>query len=197
MHLFIRVQNGLILDSSPIAEESLQTLVLQAGAYYSKETALEMGWYPVEKVCPAEFSERYQKMRDIMVIDEENKKVVWTIYVEDKSQVELNEQDEIKRNEVRAIRNQKLVATDWRVARANEMSVPLAQEWVDYRQALRDITDQSDPWYIEWPVAPDDTQEPIPVLTEFAPQETNNETPVLIEGVNYFPNLEAPPAVSQ
>lgn len=29
-----------------------------------------------------------------------------------------------------------------------------AQQWASYRQALRDITTQSDPFNIQWPVPP-------------------------------------------
>jgi hypothetical protein len=194
MHQFIRVSNGLILDESPISEESLMAIFGFEGIYYSRDTALEKGWYPVQRITPDEFSERYQKMRDTMVIDEENKKVVWTIYVEDKTQAELDEQDEIKRNEIRQARDLKLAATDWRVARANESGVPLAQEWVDYRQALRDITEQPDPWNTEWPEEPGNPWQPIPADTEYAPAEISNGTPVLIEGVNYFPDQEGPSA---
>jgi hypothetical protein len=131
-------------------------------------------------------------MRDIMTIDDENKKVVWTLYVEDKTHAELEEQDEIKRTEVREIRNVKLAATDWRVARANETGVPLAQEWIDYRQALRDVTEQSDPWNIEWPEEPGNPWVPLAADTEIAPPEVTNGTPVLIEGVNYIPDQEFP-----
>ena len=192
MHLFIRVRNGLIIDESPITEESLMAIFGFEGIYYARETALEKGWYPVERITPDEFSERYQKMRDNMIIDEANKKVVWTIYVEDKSQAELDAQDEIKRNEVRAIRDAKLAATDWRVARANESGVPLAQEWIDYRQALRDITEQPDPWFIEWPEEPGNPWQPLPINSDALPAEISNGTPVLIEGVNYLPDQEGP-----
>ena len=55
---------------------------------------------------------------------------------------------------VRAERDRLLTATDWRLLRAAETGVPVEVEWLEYRQALRDITDQSDPFNIVWPVAP-------------------------------------------
>lgn len=57
-------------------------------------------------------------------------------------------------DQVRAKRDQLMVATDWRALRANEQGVALAPEWLEYRQALRDVTMQSDPLRIEWPQAP-------------------------------------------
>ena len=53
---------------------------------------------------------------------------------------------------VRAQRNALLSASDW----TQLPDVPLAtkEAWAAYRQALRDVTMQSDPFAIDWPVAP-------------------------------------------
>lgn len=55
---------------------------------------------------------------------------------------------------VRARRDNLLLACDWVTLRAQEQGVPAPQEWLDYRQALRDVTEQQDPLNIVWPVAP-------------------------------------------
>ncbi len=44
--------------------------------------------------------------------------------------------------------------TDWIVTKAQEAGQTVLPEWIAYRQALRDITLQADPWAIAWPVAP-------------------------------------------
>ena len=53
---------------------------------------------------------------------------------------------------VRAERDAKLAASDW----TQLPDVPLAtkEAWAVYRQALRDVTLQPDPFAIDWPVAP-------------------------------------------
>jgi hypothetical protein len=53
---------------------------------------------------------------------------------------------------VRAQRNALLSASDW----TQLPDVPLAtkEAWAVYRQGLRDVTMQSDPFAIDWPVAP-------------------------------------------
>lgn len=51
-------------------------------------------------------------------------------------------------------RNRRLAETDWVVLRAADRGEPVPSEWLAYRQALRDITDQADPLAIVWPVAP-------------------------------------------
>lgn len=51
---------------------------------------------------------------------------------------------------VREERNIKLQETDWRAS----SDLTLSDDWKTYRQALRDITTQSDPDNITWPTKP-------------------------------------------
>ena len=55
---------------------------------------------------------------------------------------------------VKSQRDQLLQQSDWRVIKAADTGTPLSQEWKDYRQALRDITTQADPFNIIWPTPP-------------------------------------------
>jgi hypothetical protein len=56
---------------------------------------------------------------------------------------------------VRTQRDAELAKSDWRVIKSTETGVEMSAEWADYRQALRDITDQSGfPNEIEWPTEP-------------------------------------------
>ena len=57
---------------------------------------------------------------------------------------------------VRAERDRRIAATDWRVIVASESDEgsDLSSNWKNYRKALRDITEQSDPDNITWPTEP-------------------------------------------
>lgn len=55
---------------------------------------------------------------------------------------------------IKAKRDSLLTSSDWRVIKAADTGVPLAENWKVYRQILRDITTQSDPFRIIWPIAP-------------------------------------------
>ena len=48
---------------------------------------------------------------------------------------------------IREERNEKLGATDWRAS----SDLTISDAWKNYRQALRDITTQSNPYNITWP----------------------------------------------
>ena len=51
---------------------------------------------------------------------------------------------------IREQRDEKLQETDWRAS----SDLTLSDTWKTYRQALRDITTQSDPFNITWPTKP-------------------------------------------
>lgn len=54
-------------------------------------------------------------------------------------------------DEVKKERNKRLEETDWYVIRFIERAIPIPDEVTTYRKALRDITTQENPFFIEWP----------------------------------------------
>ena len=55
---------------------------------------------------------------------------------------------------IRARRDSELNATDWVITKYKEASSPVPEDWLVYRQSLRDISKQDDPFNIVWPVRP-------------------------------------------
>ena len=57
---------------------------------------------------------------------------------------------------VRSQRDRLLTESDWVVVKAKEehANASIDSNWIDYRTALRDITEQSDPDNITWPTKP-------------------------------------------
>lgn len=53
---------------------------------------------------------------------------------------------------VRAERDRRLQASDW--TQLPDVPIATKEAWAVYRQALRDITEQPDPFNIVWPVPP-------------------------------------------
>jgi hypothetical protein len=59
-------------------------------------------------------------------------------------------------DQVRAERDQLLAKTDWVVTKSYEINTTIPQEWLNYRQALRDIPQQTGfPDNVVWPTAPE------------------------------------------
>ena len=55
---------------------------------------------------------------------------------------------------IRSSRDALLSKSDWVVTKSLEQGQPTPPDWVQYRQGLRDITDQADPFNIIWPATP-------------------------------------------
>ena len=55
---------------------------------------------------------------------------------------------------VRELRDRLLQDCDWRVVRAAEQGQDMSDAWRLYRQQLRDITLQTNPQSIDWPIPP-------------------------------------------
>lgn len=69
-------------------------------------------------------------------------------------QVYLTQRAESQWNAVRQSRDQLLRETDWVTIRAQDTGTAVLPAWSTYRQALRDITQQADPFNITWPSKP-------------------------------------------
>lgn len=59
---------------------------------------------------------------------------------------------ETERQRVRFVRNQLLTESDW--TQLPDVPLSTKEAWAAYRQALRDITEQPDPFNITWPAVP-------------------------------------------
>jgi hypothetical protein len=78
---------------------------------------------------------------------------VWV--VTDASPEEIESRTQSQSQSVRTDRDEKLSACDWVVIKATETEVPEIEAWKAYRQALRDIPQQSGfPWNVVWPQQP-------------------------------------------
>jgi hypothetical protein len=54
---------------------------------------------------------------------------------------------------IRTMRNKRLAETDW-ICSITDYEVPNKAGWIAYRQALRDITKEINPFKVLWPVSP-------------------------------------------
>lgn len=61
--------------------------------------------------------------------------------------------DEHQWNDIKQKRNALLMETDW--TQLPDVSANIAEKYKLYRQALRDITTQADPFNIVWPIKPE------------------------------------------
>jgi len=68
---------------------------------------------------------------------------------------EITEKENVQWDEVRSERNRLLTECDWTQMNDTPISGSKLTEWQTYRQSLRDITTQSNPFEISWPTKPE------------------------------------------
>ena len=68
---------------------------------------------------------------------------------------EITERENTQWDEVRSERNRLLTECDWTQMNDTPISGSKLTEWQTYRQSLRDITSQSNPFEISWPTKPE------------------------------------------
>ena len=79
---------------------------------------------------------------------------IQTYTISDADTETINKRREIKWSEVRSGRDSLLSESDWTQFNDSPISGSTLTEWQTYRQSLRDITNQSDPYDITWPNIP-------------------------------------------
>lgn len=68
---------------------------------------------------------------------------------------EITERENTQWGDVRTERNRLLTECDWTQFQDSPISGSKLTEWQTYRQSLRDITSQSNPFEISWPTKPE------------------------------------------
>jgi hypothetical protein len=102
----------------------------------------------VELVQTLSYTEPTQKLSTVDAYVDSGK--AYSVKVESTTTDEQTTLTNAKWVAVRNMRNNLLQATDWRAS----SDLTLADAWKTYRQALRDIPTQSDPFNITWPTEP-------------------------------------------
>jgi hypothetical protein len=118
----------------------------------SDSDAAQFGVYPCTPVAAPEAD--YTKT--VVMADPVKLGGVWhqAWAVTEASAEEVAARVEAKWNAIRSERDQTLAASDWTQLSDAPLSNIATQAWAAYRQALRDLTDQADPFAIAWPEAP-------------------------------------------
>jgi len=118
-----------------------------------QEKVLEYGWYPVRFVPNPNKTETSIVTGQTFVV--EGNEVVQYEQVREKTQEELDQETDQMWENVRNERNTMLSECDWTQLPDSPLTEEKKAEWITYRQSLRDITLQQDPFNIVWPTKPE------------------------------------------
>jgi hypothetical protein len=118
--------------------------------YLSADELKALGWLPHRLVPMTEQSKVITETIFTIGADE----VVETYATRDMTQEEIDAENKARWIGVRDSRNQKLQETDYTQLADAPLTQGEKSNWATYRQALRDITKQTDPSNIVWPQKP-------------------------------------------
>ena len=154
--MFVKVNNGTV-EKYPYTIGNLRQDNPNTSfpKQLSNEALEDYGLYRVDSTARPEFDDKTQRCNQKSQPELIDGKWVlgWDVY--DKSQEEIDNQNNGQANLIRSQRNDALVRSDWVAVVDCPLSDEIKAEWFAYRQALRDITDQPDfPW-VELPNDPD------------------------------------------
>lgn len=93
----------------------------------------------------------FEKVVEVAPVKDEYGRWIQAWAVEPMTEEEVSARTEQEWNAARTDRNQRLADSDWTQLPDAPLSNVEMQDCASYRQALRDITTQSDPFNIQWP----------------------------------------------
>ena len=140
------VENNTIIDGPrglPRSWRNISGLNL-----LNPEKLKELGWLSC-RIEDGNVDEKFIGSEFTITSEEVIETKLWRKYTEEEK-AEINNQ---KATQIRIERNKRLAETDW--TQGKDIPEVISSKWIAYRQALRDITLQSDfPTNITWPSLP-------------------------------------------
>lgn len=118
---------------------------------FDPETILSYGWYPHTFIEATPFNNCIISGSYFVI---EEKEVIEYQTLREKTQEEIDAEIESKWMSIRIQRNKLLIDCDWTQLPDSPLTIEKKEEWVIYRQQLRDITNYTSPDDVIWPIPP-------------------------------------------
>lgn len=147
--MYAKVENNLVIEVFNLKEKYNNVSFPNNGP--SQEWLEENNLYSVTVF--KQYDRNTEKLVSCEPYFENNQ--VFLVTVQQLTDEEINSKNETQWANIRSTRNNLLKNTDWTALVDVDLSAEKKSEWVIYRQALRDITAQPNPFNITWPTAPD------------------------------------------
>jgi hypothetical protein len=147
--MYVKVTNG-VAENYSIGQLRKDNPGTSFPKQPSQEALAQWDVYPL-KSTPIPAVDHTKNVKEGVPIQQDGEWVqVWDVTQATPQEIETRTQDRARA--VRSERDQKLAVCDW----TQVSDSPVDKEaWAIYRQALRDIPDQSDfPWVVQWPMQP-------------------------------------------
>jgi hypothetical protein len=144
--MFVKLTNGIpaIYTLGQLRRDNSQT---SFPSQIPDEILAEYGMYPCSRSSQPAYDELVSRLADGEFTQEQDS---WVLSYE-----VVQFPDSIAQENIRTRRDELLQESDWIVVKSYERGEAIPQEWLDYRQSLRDVTEQTGfPYSVVWPTKP-------------------------------------------
>ena len=147
--MYLRIIDGVIIYPYSINQLKLDEYNTSFPQNLTNEILEEWGVYEVSRTPkPTDYTKNVSEGTPTLV--DGSYVQVWDEV--DATQAEIDIKIENKWEEIRLLRDELLLECDWVVL--SDSPLKDSTDWLTYRQSLRDITTQSNPYSIVWPTKP-------------------------------------------
>jgi hypothetical protein len=149
--MYLKLENGNIRYPYTISELKLENPNTSFPAVLTNEVLESFDVYYVEAT---DYTDDYTKNIEegTPILSDSSYIQVWNIT--DATEEEISAKFEEKWVEVRIMRDALLAQSDWTQFQDSPISGTTLVEWQTYRQSLRDVTSQQNPYNLSWPAKP-------------------------------------------
>jgi hypothetical protein len=149
--MYLKLENGNIRYPYTISELKLENPNTSFPSVLTNEVLESFDVYYVEAT---DYTDDYTKNIEegTPILSDSSYIQVWNIT--DATEEEISAKFEEKWVEVRIMRDALLAQSDWTQFQDSPISGTTLVEWQTYRQSLRDVTSQQNPYNLSWPAKP-------------------------------------------
>lgn len=152
--MYLKVSGSNIVYPYSVHQLKMENKNISFPSNITNELLETFNVYPVE-LRDSEYDDDYTKDVSEVTPVLSGSIYVQTYQIVDADETTLNKRKEIKWDEIRVERNTLLTNSDWTQFQDSPITGSKLTEWQTYRQSLRDITNQENPYNITWPIKPE------------------------------------------
>jgi len=149
--MYLKIENENIIYPYTLSDLKIDNPNVSFPLSITNDILADFNVYPVNSVeCGTDYTKNYEEATPILV--DSSYIQVWN--ESDASAEEISTKIEEKWLEVRELRDNLLSQSDWTQFQDSPITGSSLTEWQTYRQSLRDITSQENPFSLTWPARP-------------------------------------------
>ena len=152
--MYLRVSGSNIIYPYSVQQLRMENKNVSFPSVITDEVLATFDVYPV-KLIDGNYDGDYTK--DVVEVTPtlSGSVYVQTYEITDADELTITTRKEVKWEEIRQERNRLLSECDWTQFQDSPITGSKLTEWQTYRQSLRDVTNQENPYNITWPTNPE------------------------------------------